>query len=275
MVAMTVWPTDGADGSVATEARWRKMGRIWTPSGVVDNVSGELVPSLAFPNLTVQAGAVWVDGHYAELTGSQVLTVTANGLVVVRFDPAANSAELLYRDGASTPNQSPTGVWELPVAKLVGSVMTDLRGALVNPALDQEVSRRLSGVGAMGQTTSLANVQVFGGGTTAAIGAATAPTVGRYLALVEAACFSTAGISTANLDIFCTETGIHSPGAGYAVPVGVAQSTTIPISMMGYFDFAVPGVYSFSIAGVLTAGTSFYIGHRTLTLLRVQNYNQT
>ncbi|HKX72315.1 MAG TPA: hypothetical protein VJM75_13850 [Acidimicrobiales bacterium] len=131
MVAMSVWPTDGADGSVASEARWRKMGRLWSPSGVVAGVGGELKPTLAMPNLTVQSGAAWVDGHYTELATNQVLTATANGLAIVRFDPAANSAELLWRDGVSTPTQNPTGTWELPIAKTVGSVLTDLRGISV------------------------------------------------------------------------------------------------------------------------------------------------
>ncbi len=127
MVAMNVWPTDGADGSVASEARWRKMGRIWAPSAVIAGAGGEMAPSLAMPNLTVQSGAAWVDGHYTELASNQVLTATANGLAVIRFDPAANTAELLWRDGVSTPAQSPTGTWELPIAKTVGSVLTDMR----------------------------------------------------------------------------------------------------------------------------------------------------
>lgn len=127
MVAMNVWPTDAADGSVASEARWRKMGRLWTPSAVMMGAGGDMVPSLAGTNLTVKAGAAWVDGHYCELLGDQVLTVSANGLAVVRFDPAANTAELLWRDGASTPAQSPTGTWELPIAKVAGSVLTDVR----------------------------------------------------------------------------------------------------------------------------------------------------
>jgi hypothetical protein len=127
MVAMNVWPTDAADGSVANEARWRKMGRVWAPSGVVPGQGGEMAPSLAGTNLTIAAGAAWVDGHYCELLGDQVLTTTANGLAVVRFDPAANSAELLYLDGATVPTQSPTGTWELPIAKIVASAMTDVR----------------------------------------------------------------------------------------------------------------------------------------------------
>jgi len=130
MVAMNVWPTDASDGSVANEARWRKMARYWQPSGVVSGLS----PSLAYPNLTIQAGTCWVDGHFCELLGSQVLTVTANGLAVVRFDPAANTAELLYRAGATTPQQSPTGVYEIPIAVIAGSALTVDARALVDPA---------------------------------------------------------------------------------------------------------------------------------------------
>ena len=129
MVAMNVWPTDASDGSVATEARWRKMARMWTPDGVADGIGGEMAPSLAGLNLTVQAGAAWVDGHYTELTGSQVLTVTANGIVVVRFDPSANTAQLLYRDAATTPVQTPGGIWEILIASMSGSAMTDRRTA--------------------------------------------------------------------------------------------------------------------------------------------------
>jgi hypothetical protein len=127
MVAMAVWPTDGADGSVANEARWRKMGRLFAANGVASGIANELAPTLAFPNLTIQAGAAWVDGHYTESASVQTLTATANGMAVVRFDPAANTAELLWRDGASSPSQNPNGVWELPLAKTVGSAITDLR----------------------------------------------------------------------------------------------------------------------------------------------------
>lgn len=129
MVAMNVWPTDAADGSVASEARWRKMGRQWANSGVCAGTGTDLPmkPTLSGTNLTVTAGACWVDGHYCELAGDQVLTVTANGLVVVRFDPAANTAELLYRDAATAPSQSPAGIWELEIAQIIGSVLQDRR----------------------------------------------------------------------------------------------------------------------------------------------------
>lgn len=130
MVAMNVWPTDAADGSVANEARWRKMARGWQPTGVNAGVGGEMVPTLAGMNLTVKSGSAWVDGHYCELLGDQVLAVTPNGLAVVRFDPAANSAQLLYLDGATVPAQSPTGIYEMPIAQIVGSGMVDKRSQL-------------------------------------------------------------------------------------------------------------------------------------------------
>jgi hypothetical protein len=133
MVAMNVWPTDAADGSVSSEARWRKMARYWTNTGVLAGQGGDMVPTLAFPNLTVKAGACWVDGHYCELPGDQVLAVTANGLAVVRFDPAANTAQLLYLDGVSAPNQSPTGTFELPIAQISGSALIDRRGPYAKP----------------------------------------------------------------------------------------------------------------------------------------------
>ena len=130
MVAMNVWPTDAADGAVTSEARWRKMGHLWAPSGAAAGVGGELKPSYLFPNLTVKSGAAWADGHYCELLADQVfggLTALSIGLVVVRFDPTANTAELLWLDGATVPTQNPAGIWEVPIARQNTGVMTDTR----------------------------------------------------------------------------------------------------------------------------------------------------
>lgn len=128
MALLTVWPTDGADGSVADEARWRKMARLWSPSGVRAGVGSEMVPTLAGLNLTVRSGGCWIDGHYCELGTDQVLPVTADGLAVVRFDPVANTAELLWRAGTGiVPTMNPSGVWELPIAVVGSSFMADRR----------------------------------------------------------------------------------------------------------------------------------------------------
>ena len=75
MAELTGWPTDGAEGSVSSEARWRKMARLWAPSGVATG----LVPTLGSGVINVTAGAAWVDGHYAELTSPASESSTANG----------------------------------------------------------------------------------------------------------------------------------------------------------------------------------------------------
>lgn len=126
---MAVWPTDApADGSVATEARWRKMARYWAPSTVLAHYNGELQPTLTFPSLTVANGAAWVDGHLCELAGSSVLTATTDGMAVVRYTPSTNVAELIWRDGAGlVPAQIPGDIWEVVIARVVGGVLVDLR----------------------------------------------------------------------------------------------------------------------------------------------------
>lgn len=160
MAVMDVWPTDGEDGSIATEAKWRKMGRLFAPDSVVANAGGELALSLAGTALTVQSGAVWIDGHYAELAGSQNLTVTANGLVVIRFDPAANIAELVYRDGATVPEQNPNGIWEMVIGSVSGSVLTDSRNIL--PVSGNGVIRRTVALTFASQTVTSTRVNLGG-----------------------------------------------------------------------------------------------------------------
>jgi hypothetical protein len=120
------WPTDGAEGAVSTEARWRAMARLWAPSGVVSGQGGELAPVLGAGVIDVAAGAAWVDGHYCELGSAASEPVTANGLLVIRFTPADNLFELVFRDGITTPTQS-DAIWELPIARVTAGVMVDLR----------------------------------------------------------------------------------------------------------------------------------------------------
>ena len=156
---MSVWPTDAADGAVSSEARWRKMARYWESTGVAQGQAGEMAPTLAALNVTVQAGACWVDGHYCELAGAQVLAVTANGLVVVRFDPAANTAELLYRDAAVALTQNPAGQYEIAVAKMAAAALTDMR-----PLIDR--GGRLSFWTTAGRDLNLAPLAALPAGAT-------------------------------------------------------------------------------------------------------------
>jgi hypothetical protein len=106
------------------------MARMWVPSGVDASalaVAGGLAPTLvAGPTINVAAGGCWLDGHYAEIANPSSVPATANGLLVVRFTPADNHAELVYRDAATVPVQTLT-TWELPIASMAAGVMTDAR----------------------------------------------------------------------------------------------------------------------------------------------------
>jgi len=105
------------------------MARAWMPSGVDTSLLGlgQLVPTLvAGPTINVTAGACWLDGHYAELATPASVPATANGLLVVRFTPADNHAELLYRDAAVTCTQT-LATWELPIAQMAAGALKDIR----------------------------------------------------------------------------------------------------------------------------------------------------
>jgi hypothetical protein len=212
MVAMNVWPTDAADGAVSSEARWRLMARQWVPSGVVRGAGGELAPSLAGTNLTVRSGAAWVDGHYTELPGDQVLTATANGLAVVRFDPAANTAELLYRDGATTPNRSPIGVWELPVALIAGSALADRRALLAGEpsTFPNAAARSLAGpaptAGKVSYLTDTKLLQVYDGAWQTVTG------VGSTGLAYNERLVATGGVGSAPAEITDLRTPFTTPG---------------------------------------------------------------
>ena len=143
MPDLTVWPTDGADGSVSTEARWRKMARLWAPSGVTSG----LAPTLAAgPTINVAIGAAWLDGHFAELPAPAVVPASANGLLVLRFTAADNRCELLYRDGITVPTQTdPT--WELPIAQMAAGALQDRRAT--SSAWENAVFQVASNAGAL------------------------------------------------------------------------------------------------------------------------------
>jgi len=110
------------------------MARFWVPSGVdntplgVGGGASALAPTLvAGPTINVAIGSCWMDGHYAELTTPASVPASANGLLVVRFTPADNHAELLYRDAAVLPPTQTAATWELAIASMAAGAMADRR----------------------------------------------------------------------------------------------------------------------------------------------------
>lgn len=125
-MAVTGWPTDSAAGQVATEDRWIQMARLWAPEGVAPGVAGELAPSFAAGQVTVQPGAAWINGHYAINDTAAVIPVTSDGLVVLRYTLAGSVFALAWVAGASMPTQT-VAVYEIPIARMTAGVMTDIR----------------------------------------------------------------------------------------------------------------------------------------------------
>jgi hypothetical protein len=125
-MAVIGWPTDAGAGQVATEDRWVQMARLWTREGVVDGISGEMAPSFAAGQVTIQAGAAWINGHYAVNDAPVVVPTAANGLVVLRYTLAGNVFAIAFNSGATVPTQTPA-VYEIALADVTGGVMSDRR----------------------------------------------------------------------------------------------------------------------------------------------------
>ena len=131
-MAVTGWPTDAGVGQVATEARWIQMARLWAPEGVVDGITNKLAPSFAAGQVTVAAGAAWINGHYATNDAPVVVPTAANGLVVLRYTAAGSVFAIVFATGATDPTQT-AAVYEIPIAQVTGGVMTDRR-TMIGPA---------------------------------------------------------------------------------------------------------------------------------------------
>lgn len=265
MPDLAVWPTDGAgpggDGSVSSEARWRKMARLWIPNGVdasllgVGGGAGALAPTLqAGPAIAVAPGSCWLDGHYAEMTAGATVPASANGLLVVRFTPADNHAELLYRDAATDPTRT-LATWELPIAQMTAGAMADRR-VIIDP---------LSGGMGYLEKVPTGNLVCTTATTQTVPGSAVTLTPGRWV--VTAFCDTQVSASDVNVynyawpDLVAPTGGATKVSGSTSVVRGIAQAfgrfTTVS---GGTFDVKAPtavAIYSY-VTGV-TGGVSWTI----------------
>jgi microcystin-dependent protein len=121
------FPFDSGDGSGATETRWRLMARLWYGSGIVPNYLNSMAPSLAGSVVTVAPGAVWLDGFYGESSTSKPFTISGSGLIVAHMDPASNQITIAWAPGVTGPTQTPTGIYEVAIARITSGAMVDIR----------------------------------------------------------------------------------------------------------------------------------------------------
>jgi microcystin-dependent protein len=119
------FPFDTGPGSAATAARWRLMARVWSTSGVVPNYLNNCNPTLAGSVVTIDTGALWIDGYYGEIDSPKTVSTTGNGTVVAHMDPNARQITVTFTTTVLT--QSLTGVYEIPLARVTSGALTDIR----------------------------------------------------------------------------------------------------------------------------------------------------
>lgn len=121
------FPFDTGPGSTATAARWRLMARLWFGSGIVQGFLNGFAPSIAGSVVTIQTGAVWIDGYYGESDSPKTVGITGNGMVVIRMDPVARQIILIFVLGQNVPTQNQNGIYEIPLMQVTGATGVDIR----------------------------------------------------------------------------------------------------------------------------------------------------
>ena len=162
------FPFDPGYGASANAARWRKMANLWMADGVLANYPlgaaatvSQLYATIAGTTVTVQPGAVFIHGYYAEITTSQTFTVGTNGTIVAQVNYANEVVALVYRDTVvdygSGGFEQDANIWEIPIWGVSGgTTLLDLRN-LINPATGLRWWTSQPGSTAVATSTTLQN----------------------------------------------------------------------------------------------------------------------
>lgn len=124
------FPFDSGAGATATPQRWRLMARQWSGNGVIPGYTNQCRPTLAGSVLSIDMGAVWIDGFCGENQSSKSFSVSGgDGLLVARMDPVAKEVLFVYTVGQTAPAQpaNATGVYEISIARVTSGAMYDIR----------------------------------------------------------------------------------------------------------------------------------------------------
>ena len=102
-----------AEGSVSSETRWRKMAKVWAPSGVITGIVPDPGSWGHQCDRRDRRGSMVTT---CELVGPASEASTANGLLVVRFTPLITRSSWSIETGRRRPTQT-DATWELPIAQ--------------------------------------------------------------------------------------------------------------------------------------------------------------
>jgi hypothetical protein len=142
------FPFDPGFGSSANAARWRKMANLWCPDGVVANypygaaaTASQLYASPVVGGATtLQPGAVFIHGYYAEISAPQTISgILQNGTIVAQVNFNTEVCQLIYRDGVTDYGSNPASnyeqdanIWEVPIWLISSGALVDIRN-LISP----------------------------------------------------------------------------------------------------------------------------------------------
>jgi hypothetical protein len=108
------------------------MSRGFMYSGIVPGIANQFGASISAGVVTINTGAVWVDGFYGETTINHTVSSAGlgPGLIVLRADPVARTIGFVYLPGVTTPNQPSNGQgqYEIPLYYVTSATaFTDVR----------------------------------------------------------------------------------------------------------------------------------------------------
>ena len=112
------------------------MAQLWQSDGVISGSGNgsQLNATIAGSTVTVNPGAVFIHGYYAELQNAQNLTVGTNGTIVAQVQFSTEVVDLYYKDGAVDYGPSATlnfeqsaNNWEIPLWLVSSGTLIDLR----------------------------------------------------------------------------------------------------------------------------------------------------
>ena len=101
--------------------------RLWYGSGVVPGFLGALAPSIAGSVVTLQPGAVWIDGYYGEVDSPKTVGVSGNGMVVVHAWIPQRQIAVYFVANQTVPTQNQSGIYEVPIMAVTGASGRDIR----------------------------------------------------------------------------------------------------------------------------------------------------
>lgn len=111
------FPFDQGLGATATPANWRQMARLWYGSGVVPGNGTQFAATISAGVVTIQPGAVWIDGFYGSTTVNKTVSSVGlgAGLIIARMDLNARTITFQYLPGGSV-TVNPPGFGQSPLA---------------------------------------------------------------------------------------------------------------------------------------------------------------